>query len=355
MDINQQVNQIVQSIVSKIETQVQDQLSQIIQREVASVVAKIDMVTLFNASFSTSLKNQSFEFPEAGIPGSAIDQSTINLSGNSISGGIIKNFGSTGIDDKATACQVSIFDDVTVVENNLLTQDLTVKGTVTIEGDLNVIGTLPETSPLYVSIVNSATNNVRTSLDETVFKSYSDLVFNKIKEVGLDLSKISLDGTEIVNGASLSNSITNSNLQKVGQLTELQVQGEALLSGSLYTTTQRVGVNTIEPAQVLSVWDQEVEIGFGKQTTNTAIIGTPRNQNLIISSNGKNNLTVNSDGSTSVKELHLGSVTLKASGVPPNNDQPTGTIIFNSNPTLGGPLGWISLGDAKWANFGFID
>jgi len=29
--------------------------------------------------------------------------------------------------------------------------------------------------------------------------------------------------------------------------------------------------------------------------------------------------------------------------------------VFNSNPSLGGPLGWVSLGDARWANFGIID
>lgn len=338
-----------------ISAQVEKKATEATVQLVAQQVNSINFSSICQEALGQSLKNQSFTYLESSIPVSAINFVSGVISGDSINGGIIANFGSTGIDDKANTCQLSIFDDVTVVENNLLTKDLTVKGTVTIEGDLNVTGTLSETSPLYVSIVNSATNNVRTSLDETVFKSYSDLVFTKIKEVGLDLSKISLDGVEIVNGSSLSNSIVNSNLQKVGQLKELQVQGETLLSGTLYTTIQRVGVNTIEPSQALSVWDQEIEIGFGKQSTNTAIIGTPRNQNLIISSNGKNNLTVNPDGSTSVKELHLGSTTLKASGAPPSDDQPTGTIIFNSNPTLGGPLGWISLGDAKWANFGFID
>jgi len=29
--------------------------------------------------------------------------------------------------------------------------------------------------------------------------------------------------------------------------------------------------------------------------------------------------------------------------------------VFNANPTLGGPLGWVSLGDARWANFGLVD
>ena len=46
---------------------------------------------------------------------------------------------------------------------------------------------------------------------------------------------------------------------------------------------------------------------------------------------------------------------LDSSETPPTDDQPMGTIVFNSNPSLGGPLGWVSLGGARWANFGIID
>jgi hypothetical protein len=204
-------------------------------------------------------------------------------------------------------------------------------------------------------LVASTTQNVRTSLDQTLFKNYADMVFTQVKENGLDLNKITLNGTDIVDGNTLSNSILNSNLQKVGQLKELQVSGETLLSGSLYTTVQRVGVNTIEPAQALSIWDQEVEIGIGKQSNNTGVIGTPRSQTLILSTNGKNNITLTPDGAASVTQLNIGTVSITSSDMPPGDDRPKGTIVFNSSPNLGGPLGWVSLGDARWANFGIID
>ena len=53
--------------------------------------------------------------------------------------------------------------------------------------------------------------------------------------------------------------------------------------------------------------------------------------------------------------IAIGDISIGSSDTPPNNNQPKGTILFNSNPSLGGPMGWVSLGDARWANFGIID
>jgi hypothetical protein len=343
------------SLSSTLSTNIQNQSMTIVNDTIKDQVGRIDFQQLCQSALVSAIQNQTFQYPHGGIPGTAIDTTTLNISGDTVNGGIIKNFGSTGIDDKAENCQLTIMDEVTVVENNLLTKDLTVKGTVTIEGDLNVTGIVPESSQFYLSLVNSTSNSVRASLDRSVFQKYSDTVFQQIKDQGLDLSKISLNGQEIINGGALSNTISVSNLQKVGELKELQVAGETFLSGTLYTTIQRVGINTIEPAQALSIWDQEIEIGFGKKTTNTAIIGTPRPHTLVLSSNGKNNLVLNTDGSVNVNQINMGLVTFTTSATPPSDDRPIASIVFNSNPTLGGPLGWVSLGGAKWANFGVID
>lgn len=355
MDIDKQVKEIVQSIIAEVNTKIQSQIQDIVEKQVSATVKQIPLQTLFQNLFATNLATEQFEFPDASIPALAIKQTDLAITGNQINGGIVQNFGSTGIDDKATACQLTIMDEVTVVENNLLTKDLTVKGTTTIEGDLNVTGSMPKDSALYISIVADATENVRSGLNQAVFSGFSDLVFKQIKEQGIDLARITVNGQEVVNGPNLSNGIVSSNLQKVGTLKELQVTGETLLGQTLYVSGKRVGINTLEPSQALTVWDQEVEIGFSKLQENTAILGTPRNQTLVVSANGKKNLTLNIDGSVTANRINLGSVTLDSSDRPPADDQPLGTIIFNSNPSLGGPLGWVSLGAARWANFGIID
>lgn len=345
----------VENIADSISQNVQVESMAAVKDSVSSMINGIDFQALYKTTILSAIQNKEIIFPASSIPSSAINLDGIVLTGENIDGGIIKNFGSTGIDDKATACQVTIMDDVTVVENNLLTRDLTVKGTTTIEGDLNVTGTMPETSPLFQSVVLAATTNVRASLDQTAYQHYSNMVYAQINEHGLDLSRITINGEELVNGNNLGSFVTASNLQRVGVLQELQVQGEALLSQTLYTTNKRVGINTVEPSQALSVWDQEVEIGFGKQSSNTGIIGTPRNQTLIISANGKNNIIATPDGATTVNKINIGSMSFTVGDMPPSNDQPKGSVVFNSNPSLGGPLGWVSLGEARWANFGIID
>ena len=336
-------------------TQIEKESLKSIAGTVSQQVNTIDFKTLYKSAVVDSIVSEIVTFPDHSIPLNSLNLENLRLTGDSIQGGIIQNFGSTGIDDQATACQVTIMDEVTVVENNLLTKDLTVKGTATIEGDLNVTGTIPESSHLFQSVVAAATNNVRTSLDQVVFKSYADMVLNTIRADGLDLTKITVNGQEVVNGNNLSTFITASNLQKLGVLQELQVQGESLFADTMYVSTKRVGINTIEPSQALSIWDQEIEVGVGKQSNNTAIIGTPRNQTLVVSSNGKNNLVLTPDGAATVNKINIGTMSFTVGDAPPSNNQPKGSIVFNSNPSLGGPLGWVSLGDAKWANFGVID
>lgn len=353
--IETQLSSRVNELSTSLATQVQSKAITLANDAIMAQVNAIDFRTICQSALVSAIQTNKFTFPDESVPASAIQTANLRLTGDSIIGGIVKNFGSTGIDDKATDCRLTIFDDVTVVENNLLTQDLTVKGTTTIEGDLVVTGRVPESSAMYVNLVNSVSDRVKTNMNEFVFAEYANLVLNKIKESGLDLSKITLNGTEVVNGGNLSNNITFSNLQRVGTLTELRVGGESLLSQTLYTTTKRVGINTIEPANALSVWDQEVEFGFSKRETNVGVFEMPRNQKLIISSNGKNNLTVMPDGSVAVNQISVGAVMLSSGNMPPNYDAQQGTIVFNSNPTIGGPLGWVSLGGARWANFGFID
>lgn len=345
----------VNALATGLSTQVQSQSIALVNESIQTQVKAINFQELCQATLIAAIQANKFTFPDGSVPATAIQVDGLHVSGNNIAGGIIKAFGSTGIDDKATDCRLTIFDEVTVVENNLITKDLTVKGSTTIEGDLVVTGRVPEDSAMYVGLVNSVSERVKTNINHDVFDGYANLVFARIKEDGLDLSKITLNGTEIVNGGNLSNNITFSNLQRVGTLSELRVGGEALLSQTLYTTSKRVGINTLEPTQALSIWDQEVEIGFGKRAENIAVIEAPRNQQLIIGTNGKNNIVLMPDGSVVASKITIGSVNLTSSSTPPSYEAPQGSIVFNSNPTIGGPLGWVSLGGANWANFGFID
>ena len=86
----------------------------------------------------------------------------------------------------------------------------------------------------------------------------------------------------------------------------MQVVGETLLDQTLYVANGRMGVNTLEPGNVLDIWDQEVQLIAGKKLKDTAIFGTIRNQNLIITANSKDQLVLNTDGTVTIESLNIG-------------------------------------------------
>jgi hypothetical protein len=354
--IERELAQRLEGISTNLSQNVQAASAAAIAEAVKVQVNRVDYDAMLQTAIAKTFSNQHFDFPESSIPAAALDINGLSISGNQIRGGIVKNFGSTGIDDRATQCQLTVLDEAIVVENNLLTNDLTVKGTTHLEGDVVITGRVPTDTPFFASLVNSVTAGVQSGVNQSMFQGFSDLIFTRIRESGIDLDRITIQGQEIINSNTLGSVVVNSNLQRVGVLKELQTTGETFLSQTLYATeSRRVGINTIEPTQALSIWDQEVEIGIGKQGTNTAVIEAPRNQTLVIGANGNKNIVVMPNGSVAMRSLELGSVTLSSSSTPPSDNRPAGSIVFNANPTLGGPLGWVSLGGARWANFGFID
>jgi len=359
--IDKKINE-YQVDTKKLETRILEKINSTIDSIQANTVSKMNefiensiQSTDFNQSMSIAISAQlndrlkDFVFPNSSISIEAIDLSKSKISGDYISGGIIENFSSTGIDDRSTSVALTILDQATVVENNLFTQD------ITIQGNLILNGAIPSETNFYQTLVSDAAKTTVESLDQNLFSGYSNLIFNKLRTEGLDLNRITIDGTEVIYQNRLGASVTESNLQKIGALKELQVQGESLLSETLYTTQKRVGINTIEPSAALSIWDNEVEINVSKKRKDTGVIGTPRKQDFIISANGHDNLVALSDGSVQLNNIVLGSIKISSSATPPNFVSDKGHIVFNANPNLGGPLGWVCLGAANWANFGIID
>lgn len=347
------VNNVLATVVEEIQTQAKAQ----ILSELRARLDDINFEQVVRGAVENYIKTsvEKMEFSESSIPGSAVSVAGLKITADNILPGIIKNFASTGIDDKATQCQVTVLDNFTVIENNLITSDLTIKGTATVEGDLIVRGEIPTDSHFFQALKNHSTQAVQESIDQNLFEKFSTFLFEKIRNEGIDLKKISINGKSIINENKLANSITESNLQKVGILKDLETQGEAHLSRTLYVSGKRVGINTIEPSSTLTIWDEEVEVVAEKLKKDTAMIGTKRNQSVVLSSAGKDNIKLDVDGSVHIKQLNLGSVTVMSAMVPPAHNAEKGTVVFNGNPSLGGPMGWVSLGGARWANFGIIE
>lgn len=350
--IDKQLTTATQAIIGNITGTANKLVNEAIQNHVKSIDFNSAIVTTLTKILENKLT--AFEFPEGSIDSSAIAFSK-PISGNNIEGGIIRGFASVGIDDKSSKIQVTVLDSHTVVENQLLANEITIKNIAKFEGPIHLNGSIEETSPGFVTIVDSAKDRVKAELNDEFFADFGRLVFEQIQRDGIDLNRLTLNGQEIVKDKRLGPAIIASNLQELGVLKELQVSGETLLHNTLYTTARRVGINTLEPNAALSLWDDEIDINIGKRQQGVAFIGSSRDQLIVLGTNSKTNVILNTDGSVTVPKLNIGNMSFASADTPPNYDAPKATVVFNANPSLGGPLGWVSLGGARWANFGIIE
>jgi hypothetical protein len=345
--VNAQINRATTALVDTINKKATEDIAQLVDKKINAVDFDGKLSQTLGTVITQKLTN--YTFPVNSIPFHSINLEGAVISGDHIVGGIVRQFGSTGIDDKSTGCVITIMDSAVVVENNLVTMDLT------IQGNLEVNGEVSKHSQFYKNLSKSISSEVHSDLNDDFFKNYSDIIFDQIKREGLDLDKITVAGSTVIEGNSIGLNITESNLQKLGLLKELQVEGETAIAGTFYVGNKRVGVNTLEPSAALTVWDAEIEITVSKLKENVGMLTTPRTQTLVLGSNRNQNIVLNTDGTTQIDNLQIGSTRFGSSETPPNYTSVKGHTVFNANPSPGGPMGWVCLGGPNWANFGIID
>jgi hypothetical protein len=329
------------------------QIIQEIKRQLKSIDVNIIVNELVKSAVADLIRLQ--DFPSQSIAHTAINFQGIKLTGDSITGGIIEQFGSTGIEDRASFVQMTLMDHAIAFEGPLFAPSAEIKGNLVVDGTLTLNGTVTEDCVGFSQLVAAASVAVTAGLNDTLFTGYSNIIREQIKETGIDLDRVTQDGKEIVKGAQLGYHIVESNLQRVGMLKDLQTTGENLLSETLYVTQKRVGINTMDPSAVFAVWDEEVELIVTKRKTDVAYIATPRKQQLVLGSNGKENIVLDTDGSTKIENLVVGRVAMTSGPTIPNFSGVTGQIIFNEVPGPGSPIGWVCLGNTRWAKFGMIE
>jgi NDP-sugar pyrophosphorylase family protein len=299
-------------------------------------VDNIDVVPLINSALTAYIT--SAKFPAGSIAAQAVNFNDFTLSGDHVRGGIIAEFGSTGIDDRATQCQLTILDNAVVVEQTVVATGLQIKGGAKISGDLTIDGELAADS----SAVKVLTETIR------------DNTLASIAEAGVVAPKLVFNDKTIIDDKEIAPSVLKSNLRKVGTLEDLQTRGETLLDNTLYVSQKRVGVNTLEPTYALTVWDDDVEVAVNKLGKGRAFIGSHRPINVTLGANGKENLSLDIDGSVTINDLRLGALPLTTASTEPNWAGRAGEIAFNDSPKIGQPIGWVCLEGHRWAKFGII-
>jgi hypothetical protein len=326
--VGQNVEQIKRELVDRIHAIIRDELE------------KYDLAQIVQVNVENYIRRANF--PTGSIPATSIDFTGYRLSGDSIEGGIITKFSSLGIDDRATACQLTILDNAVVIEQKIVTTGLDVRGavqadTVTV-GDLKITGSINPDSPVLKQISEQAQASV----------------FTQIRNTGLETPQIVWDQKVLLNEQTLGSSVLTSSLRKTGTLENLQTKGETLLDNTVYVRNRRVGINTLEPAYALTVWDDETETVIMKQSKNRSFLGSQRPHAVTLGAGGRDNISLEPDGSVTINDLRLGALPLGTASSSPNWSGRTGEIVFNDSPQIGQPIGWVCLQGHRWAKFGII-
>lgn len=346
------IKQITEDFLAKLKQQVAKQVTD----NISGKLAQLDVPSLVREHISSVLNSstKTFNFPNRSIHGSAVNPDGLFIKADQIATGVIRNFESTGVQDKATETQVTIMDNVTVFENQLVAQTLHVAGDAVVLGNLELTGTIPSSSELFKDVAKYSAEAIKGEMKNGMMKEFQDQVLNQLKNDGLDPGVLRYQGHKLVEDNKLAPTVLYSNLQKVGALRELQVIGETLLDETIYVSNNRVGINTMDPETTFDLWDQEVELQMGKLEKDSGFFGTPKSHSIVFTSNKHQNLKLNPDGSITVMALKIGGSKHTSSDIPPTESAPKGQIVWNSNPKLDDPIGWVSLGNALWASFGTI-
>jgi hypothetical protein len=284
-DLQSEVTSLVKNILA-------DQLLTFGTNQVTTTVQSADI----NSLIVSSVKNEvhrvasSYEFPEASIPFGSINLEKAIIPGSKIDTGKIKVFNSTGIEDQSSTTQLVITDEGIITKNNitaanLLVDDNTFLKNVTIEGNLILDGTISSSETLD-RYINAIANKSAVEIVDRNNKNNIDLADRSI----------TCQDRIILSETTLGPQIINSNLRKVGNLSDLVVSGQASISGTLTVTDKRVGINTEEARGALTVWDEDSEFTLIKKSPKNMFAGSTRVSDVTFGSNSQEQIRLKTNG-----------------------------------------------------------
>lgn len=221
----------------------------------------------------------------------------------------------------------------------------------------------------------------KTNPDSFFLSEHIDLPSDKCYLIG---------GFPVLTLTTLGQTITESNLKKIGTLEKLNVAGDVNFNDFVFSTRQRFSVGREDGDAVFSVFDEQhnVHIILEGNEQGRAKIGTANNKgvdlvvgnqarlslgingNIILGQEGNSNTAVNAYGKVGVNVKNP-SEDLEVAGnikfqnklfavgmAPPSEGRfERGDIVWNSGPMVSNYIGWVCTDGGtpgNWAPFGQI-
>lgn len=250
-----------------------------------------------------------------------------------------KKAAAPGIDDQADGVELTVMNGAVVAENQFVAKEIRAIDSITAQ---TIVADTIETDwePLAKTVLSRVDDFLKDEIVHNVVET---------AKAGIDFDNVTIQGSPLVSGDTLSPRIRKTNISTVGTLNQLHVAGEALVHNTAYVGNKRVGINTQEPAMSLDVWDEEVQVSIGKKKERTAYIGSNRLQNLQIGVNGKGNITITDKNVVIVENLQIDKNRISWGTSVPGTSGGKGDIVFNTNVGPKNPVfAWMCVGGHNW-------
>jgi len=264
---------------------------------------------------------------------------------------LAQDFHSTGIKDIATQCELVISDGAVVAQTGLASNTLMVEQDL-ITKNLVVTGTVNTDCESWDELANSVAQKTQTLLGDQWCQQLVSQVLDLARDQGIDFQQVTINGAPLLQGDTLNSSVTKTAIQQLGTLNELTVSGPTKLSNTVNVANRRVGINTDAPEMALMIWDEEVSITMGKFSKDRAWIGPTRKQALDLGVNRQKALSIEPDGLVVVDKLRLDRWKISFGNSVPNHSGTRGDLVINCDPRPNTPFAWQCLGSFKWQPVG---
>jgi hypothetical protein len=201
-----------------------------------------------------------------------------------------------------------------------------------------------------------------------------------------------IGGVPILSSSELGTSVTKSNLRELGRLKGLIVDGNVSIDQYIYynNNNNRLGLGTDAPSAGFSVAEDGVEVMLGTRdqtrgmvgthasipfdivTDNTTRVSVSPNGNIQLGNTELEPIQVSIHGKLSIRvnnpdpnvDLHVngpirfaGRMHSYAEEYPTNGSHRVGDIVWNSNPDIGKPVGWVCVragAPGLWKRYGLV-
>lgn len=319
---------------------INEEIRKVLSNKIDNIIRNIDIGSILLERIDEYVENRatSGKLQRGMIDHRRIDWTDYTLPADNISVGTVHNFTSDGIEDHATEVNLTILDGQVVIENEAIAKHLTVVDNANIKN---------------LSVGKLVVNNGITIADGSFAEQIRGLVDSRISqranEHGWDTDgkPLKSNGTVLIDNNSLGSSIVESNLRKLGRLTNISVTGVSELAETMYIDNGRVGINTDEPAGVLTAWDEESEVSIRKYKNRTMYIGSTRDSELVLGVGGDAVLNIRRSG-VEVNSVKIGNITVSSGKSEPTYRGSPGDLVINESTVGNHPWAWRCVGGETW-------